>query len=104
MKTNLLTNILKNQVTPALGCTEPGAVAYAVARAKEILGSEVNKLNLEVDKNILKNGFSVGIPGTEEHGIIFAAALSLVIGKSEYALEVLKDVDKESIDRALEIV
>lgn len=104
MKTNLLTNILKDQVTPALGCTEPGAVAYAVARAKEILDSEVKKLNIEVDKNILKNGFSVGIPGTEEHGIIFAAALSLVIGKSEYALEVLKDVDKESIDRALEIV
>ena len=104
MKTNLLTNILKNQVAPALGCTEPGAVAYAVARAKEILGSEVKKLNIEVDKNILKNGFSVGIPGTKEHGIIFAAALSLVIGKSEYVLEVLKDVDKESVDRALEIV
>jgi L-cysteine desulfidase len=104
MKTNLLTNILKNQVAPALGCTEPGAVAYAVARAKEILGSEVKKLNIEVDKNILKNGFSVGIPGTKEHGIIFAAALSLVIGKSEYVLEVLKDVDNESVDRALEIV
>lgn len=104
MKTNLLTDILKNQVTPALGCTEPGAVAYAVARAKEILGTEVKKLNIEVDKNILKNGFSVGIPGTDEHGIIFAAALSLIIGKSEYVLEVLKDVDEDSIRKALEIV
>ena len=104
MKISLLTNILKNQVTPALGCTEPGAVAYAAARAKEILGSEVRKLNIEVDKNVLKNGASVGIPGTSEHGIIFAAALSLVIGKSEYVLEVLKDVDKGSIDKALEIV
>lgn len=104
MKIELLTDILKNQVTPALGCTEPGAVAYAVARAKEILGTEIRKLNLEVDKNILKNGYSVGIPGTSEHGIIFAAALSLVIGKSEYILEVLKDVNVESIDKALEIV
>ncbi len=104
MKTTLLTDILKNQVTPALGCTEPGAVAYAVARAKELLGSEVKKLYIEVDKNILKNGFSVGIPGTSEHGIIFAAALSLVIGKSEYVLEVLKDVDEESIQKSLEIV
>ena len=104
MKTNLLTNILKNQVTPALGCTEPGAVAYAVARAKEILGSEVKRLNLEVDKSILKNGFSVGIPGTNEHGIMFAAALSLVIGKSEYVLEALKDIDNKSIDKALKIV
>lgn len=104
MKIELLTDILKNQVTPALGCTEPGAVAYAVARAKEILGTEIRKLNLEVDKNILKNGYSVGIPGTSEHGIIFAAALSLVIGKSKYILEVLKDVNVESIDKALEIV
>lgn len=104
MEKKLLTDILKNQVAPALGCTEPGAVAYAVAKAKEILGSDVKKLNLEVDKNILKNGYSVGIPGTSEHGIIFAAALSLVIGKSEYMLEVLKDVDNESIDKALKIV
>lgn len=104
MKNKLLTSILKNQVTPALGCTEPGAVAYAAARAKEILGSEVKKLSIEVDKNILKNGYSVGIPGTSEHGIIFAAALSLVVGKSEYVLEVLKDVNGESIDKALKIV
>ncbi|MEL7648570.1 MAG: L-serine ammonia-lyase, iron-sulfur-dependent, subunit alpha [Sedimentibacter sp.] len=104
MNTNLLIEILRNQVTPALGCTEPGAVAYAVARAKEILGCEVTKLDIEVDKNILKNGMSVGIPGTSEHGILFAAALSLVIGKSQYILEVLKDVDNESIDRALKLV
>lgn len=100
----LLINILKNQVAPALGCTEPGAVAYAVARAKEILCSKIEQVNIEVDKNILKNGYSVGIPGTSEHGIIFAAALSMVIGKSAYALEVLKDVNSESIDRALKIV
>lgn len=104
MNNNILVEILKNQVTPALGCTEPGAVAYAVARAKELLGSDVKRLNIEVDKNILKNGMSVGIPGTNEHGIIFAAALSLVIGRSEYVLEVLKDVDANSINKALEIV
>ncbi|MGD9569897.1 MAG: serine dehydratase subunit alpha family protein [Sedimentibacter sp.] len=104
MDEQLLVEILKNQVVPALGCTEPGAVAYAVARAKEILGLEIKKLNIYADKNIIKNGMSVGIPGTSEHGIIFAAALSLVIGKTEYKLEVLKDVDNKSIDRALEIV
>lgn len=100
----LLIEILKNQVVPALGCTEPGAVAYAVARAKEILGKDIIKLNIYADKNIIKNGMSVGIPGTNEHGIIFAAALALVIGKSEYKLEVLKCVDNDSIDEALEIV
>lgn len=101
---NLFIDILKNQVVPALGCTEPGAVALAVARAKEILNNDVRKLVIYADKNIIKNGMSVGIPGTNEHGIIFAAALSLVIGKSEYKLEVLKDVDNESIDKALEII
>ncbi len=100
----LLVDILKNQVVPALGCTEPGAVAYAVARAKEILGKEVKQLNIYADKNIIKNGMSVGIPGTNEHGIIFAAALALVIGNSEYKLEVLKDVDNDSINEALSIV
>ncbi len=104
MNNKLFIDILKNQVAPALGCTEPGAVAYAVARAKELLGSPIKKLNIEVDKNILKNGMSVGIPGTNERGIIFAAALSLVVGKSEYVLEVLKDVDNHSIDEALKIV
>lgn len=104
MDEQLLIDILKNQVVPALGCTEPGAVAYAVARAKEILGCEVKNLNIYADKNIIKNGMSVGIPGTNEHGIIFAAALSLVIGNSDYKLEVLKDVNNESIDKSLEIV
>lgn len=104
MDDKLLVDILKNQVVPALGCTEPGAVAYAVARAKEILGSEVKQLNIYADKNIIKNSMSVGIPGTNEHGIIFAAALALVIGKSEYKLEVLKDVNNDSIDKALKIV
>ncbi|MBU5427646.1 L-serine ammonia-lyase, iron-sulfur-dependent, subunit alpha [Tissierella pigra] len=101
---NLLIEILKDQVKPALGCTEPGAVAYAVARAKEILDSNVENLIIGVNSNILKNGLGVGIPGTNERGIIFAAALSLVIGKSEYGLEVLKDVKKESIKEALDIV
>jgi len=104
MDKKLLVDILKNQVVPALGCTEPGAVAYAAARAKEILGSNVKELKIYADKNIIKNSMSVGIPGTNEHGIIFAAALALVVGKSEYKLEVLKDVDNRSIDEALKIV
>ena len=105
MKNNsILIDILKNQVTPALGCTEPGAVGYAVARAKELLDSEVRELKISVDKNILKNGMDVGIPGTTERGIVFAAALSLVVGKSEYILEVLKDVSDDSIKTAFSIV
>ncbi|PMP86444.1 MAG: hypothetical protein C0174_01590 [Thermodesulfobium narugense] len=103
-KTENILQILKNSVKPALGCTEPGAVAYAVSRAKEILGEKVSKLRVFVDKNILKNGMFVIIPGTNEKGILFAAALSLVCGKSEYGLEALKDVSNLDIDKAREIV
>ena len=92
--------ILKDQVVPALGCTEPGAVAYAVARAKELLGTKVDSMVVYVDKNVLKNGLGVGIPGTPERGIVFACALALEIGKAEYVLEVLKDCTPEAIDAA----
>lgn len=104
MNEQLLINILKNQVTPALGCTEPGAVAYAVAVAKEALEEEVISLEIIVDKNILKNGMEVGIPGTKEKGIIFAAALSLVMGKSKYKLEALKGISEKDIQEAFKIV
>ncbi|HWP50500.1 MAG TPA: hypothetical protein VN626_02270 [Clostridia bacterium] len=97
---DLAVQILKNQVTPALGCTEPGAVALAVARAKELLGGPPIQVSIQVDKNVLKNGMDVGIPGTNEHGIVFAAALALVVGKSEYGLEVLRDVRDVDIPAA----
>lgn len=100
---DLAIQILKNQVTPALGCTEPGAVALAVARAKELLGEPPMQVSIQVDKNVLKNGMDVGIPGTNEHGIVFAAALALVVGKSEYGLEVLRDVRDTDIPAATDL-
>ena len=100
--------ILKDQVKPALGCTEPGAVALAVARARDILEKEtsnrnITKIDIIVNGNILKNGMGVGIPGTQERGLVFAAALGLVVGKTEYGLEVLKDVDEKGTKKASEI-
>lgn len=95
---------MKDQVVPALGCTEPVAVAYAVAKAREVLEEDVDELDIYVDKNIFKNGKEVGIPGTDKKGILTAAALSLVIGKSEYRLQVLKDVSDESLKSALAII
>ncbi|AYD40323.1 serine dehydratase subunit alpha family protein [Clostridium fermenticellae] len=100
----LLLDILHDQVVPALGCTEPTAVAYAVAKAKELLGEDIQKLDIYVDRNIMKNGKEVGIPGTNEKGIKVAAALALVIGKSEYKLEVLKEVTNESLNEALKLI
>ncbi|MDO5726120.1 MAG: L-serine ammonia-lyase, iron-sulfur-dependent, subunit alpha [Tissierellia bacterium] len=102
-KKNLL-EILHNQVKPALGCTEPGAVSLAVAKAKEILGEEVLEATVYVNKSILKNGMSVGIPGTSESGLYYATALAIIIGKSEYGLEVLKDVDESSLEPAKKLI
>lgn len=99
-KQEKIIEILKNQVKPALGCTEPGAVALAVARATELLGEPVVKMTVSVDKNVLKNGAGVGIPGTKERGNGFAAALSVVCGKSAYGLEVLKDANPAAIEQA----
>jgi L-cysteine desulfidase len=99
-----LINILKDQVKPALGCTEPSAVGLAIARAKELLGETVGQLDITVDKNMLKNGLNVGIPGTNERGLVFAAALALVVGKSEYGLEVFKEVKDADVVKAMAIV
>ena len=90
MAHSLLLDILKDQVTPALGCTEPIAVALAVAKAKEILDEPIERIEIKVDRNIFKNALAVGIPGTDKKGLHMAVALALMAGKSEYKLEVLK--------------
>ncbi len=104
MVDKILLDILKDQVTPALGCTEPIAVALAVAKAKETLAHIPNKIKIKVDRNVFKNALSVGIPGTEEKGLHIAAALAMVAGKSKYNLEVLRDITKDDILQAKEIV
>ena len=95
--------LLHKEVKPALGCTEPIAVALAAAKASEILGS-VSSVNVEVSGNILKNGMGVGIPGTDMIGLNIAAALGAICGKSEYGLEVLKDLTEDDVKSAKRMV
>ena len=97
MQNSILLDILKDQVTPALGCTEPIAVALAVAKAKEILEKTPDLIKISVDRNIFKNALGVGIPGTDEKGLHMAVALAMIAGRSKYNLEVLKDITKEDI-------
>jgi len=104
MTNSILLDILKDQVTPALGCTEPIAVALAVAKAKETLGNLPERIEIKVDRNIFKNALAVGIPGTDEKGLHMAVALALVAGKSEYSLEVLKDITEKDVLKAQEII
>lgn len=96
---------LESEVKPALGCTEPGAVALAVARAREELSGPVDSVFVTVSDSIYKNGMDVGIPGTEGlKGNNVAAALAVVCGHSEYGLEVLKDCGADRVKDAMALL
>ena len=84
-------DLIKREVVPAIGCTEPIAVALCAARATELLGQQPESLNVQLSANILKNAMGVGIPGTGMIGLPIAIALGSLIGKSEYGLQVLKN-------------
>ena len=96
-ESEMMEKILEQEIEYALGCTEPGAVALAAAKAREALGEAAETLTVRVSGNVLKNAMNVGIPGTDLKGIEIAAALGCVAGKSEYGLEVLKDVRAEDV-------
>lgn len=107
-------SLIRKEVKPALGCTEPIAVALAVAKAMEVMQDGLNDdkwrsrlcytLKIELSGNILKNGMGVGIPGTGMVGLHIAAALGAVCGKSCYGLEVLHDLDQECVEAARTLV
>ena len=91
-------SLLQREVVPAMGCTEPVAVALCAARAAELLGALPERVEVELSMNVLKNAMGVGIPGTGMIGLPIAIALGMIVGKSEYQLEVLKDVTPEAVE------
>jgi L-cysteine desulfidase len=106
----LLKQVLKRDVRPALGCTEPIAVAYASAVAMSYARKKTNevyikKLKVTVDPGVFKNGMGVTIPNSfGQKGNVVAAALGALSGKPELELEVLKDTTREDVDEALELI
>lgn len=94
--------LIKREVVPAIGCTEPMAVSLCVARATEVLGCTPEKIEIKLSANMLKNAMGVGIPGTGMVGLPIAVALGALIGKSEYGLEVLRDVNPAAVKQAKE--
>ena len=96
--------LIKREVVPAVGCTEPMAVALCVSRATEALGCRPEKITALLSANILKNAMGVGIPGTGMIGLPIAIALGAIIGKSEYQLEVLKDITPESLEQGKQYI
>jgi len=98
-------DLLSREVKPALGCTEPIAVAIAVARAaSEWSELTIEHIDVKVSANILKNAMGVGIPGTGEIGLPVAVALGYVCGDWKYGLEVLKDVNPSYVARAKQMI
>lgn len=89
--------LIKRQVVPAVGCTEPMAVALCTARATEDLGRRPEKIRVLLSGNMLKNAMGVGIPGTGMIGLPIAVALGAIVGKSQYQLEVIKDLTPEKL-------
>ncbi|MBQ5753600.1 MAG: serine dehydratase subunit alpha family protein [Alistipes sp.] len=95
-----LTALLKREVVPAIGCTEPIAVALCVAKACETLGRRPDRVEVLLSPNIYKNAMGVGIPNTGMTGLPIAVALGATVGRSEYALEVLRDTTPEAVEQA----
>ena len=104
MENERIVQILKEQVKPAFGCTEPVAVAIAVSKAAEQINGNIENVSVKLSPNIYKNGMRVGIPGTSEKGIPFAIALSIVCGNSDLGLEIFKDVSEKDINKAKEFL
>lgn len=96
--------LIRREVIPAIGCTEPIAVALCVAKATEILNSVPESIEVFLSANILKNAMGVGIPGTGMIGLPIAIALGSLIGKSSYGLEVLKDCTPEAVKKGQEMI
>ena len=96
--------LIKREVIPAIGCTEPIAVSLCVARATELLGAIPENIAVHLSANILKNAMGVGIPGTGMIGLPIAIALGALVGRSEYGLEVLKDADDKAVARGREYI
>lgn len=104
-KYNAYVQILKEELIPAMGCTEPIALAYAAAKAREVLGTLPDKVSIEASGSIIKNVKSVIVPNTDHlKGIPAAAVAGIVAGRAEKELEVISEVTKEQIEEIKEFL
>jgi len=99
-----LLGLLKKGITPATGCTEPIAVAYAVAVAKEQIQGNLESIHVQVDSNIYKNGLMVTIPGTSEKGLVAAAAFGFIAGDTKRRFRVIESLTDEDIFEAKQLI
>ena len=101
---NQLTDLIMEDMKPALGVTEPGAIAFAVSRARELTEGAVSQVELTLNSGMYKNAYTCGIPNSRFMGNAYSAALGAVAGRPEKGLECLADVTKEDNERAAEMI
>ena len=99
-----LSQMIKDDMKPALGVTEPGAIAFAVAKARSFTKGDIKKVNVVMNSGMYKNAFTCGIPNSNEVGNVFAAALGVVAGNADKGLESLADVTPEDNVKAQEMI
>ena len=99
-----LTELIKSDMKPALGVTEPGAIAFAVSTAKAHIKGTVKRVGLRLNSGMYKNAFTCGIPGTSEVGNYYAAALGAVAADQKKGLECLEGIGKAEEEAAGEMI
>lgn len=96
--------LMQQEIIPAIGCTEPIAVALCAAKATETLGQQPDRMEVYLSANVIKNAMGVGIPGTGMIGLPIAITLGAQIGKSEYGLEVLRNLIPDDVKRGKQYI
>ena len=99
-----LTKLIFDDMKPALGVTEPGAIAFAASKARSYTKGEIEEVSVEMNSGMYKNAFTCGIPNSDEVGNIFSAALGVVAGNPEKGLESLADVTEKDNEIAGKLV
>lgn len=99
-----LTKLIFDDMKPALGVTEPGAIAFAASKARSYIKGEIEEVSVEMNSGMYKNAFTCGIPNSDEVGNIFSAALGVVAGNPEKGLESLVDVTEKDNETAEKLV
>ncbi|KEI81039.1 serine dehydratase subunit alpha family protein [Clostridium botulinum] len=100
MDENIIINILRKEMMPGLGVTEPASIALSSAKAYEVIGGEIKNIKIIADPGLFKNAFSCSIPGTKEVGNEMAALLGAICGDASLGLECLRKIKKEDISKA----